>query len=186
MDKLQLLNDHPLPFAKVLGLKFVAASDTTDSRAGFSNFGACVDLFAPGVDIEIGMEDGLVKVVSPIEGSPAYRAGLKPNDLITKIDDTAVKGLTMDQRFQYVLAGVNYLKFGSPNPFSYGRPGGNTDLAAYGAMFAALCVGPFLGWKRAAIRVRIVSRARCLACWRNILTALSARSRMICSTSLPT
>ncbi|URI08081.1 S41 family peptidase [Aquincola tertiaricarbonis] len=50
-----------------------------------------------GVGIEIGMEDGLVKVVSPIEGSPAFRAGLKAGDLVTKIDDTAVKGLTMDQ-----------------------------------------------------------------------------------------
>jgi carboxyl-terminal processing protease len=50
-----------------------------------------------GVGIEIGMEDGLVKVVTPIEGSPAFRAGLKSGDLITKIDDTAVKGLTMDQ-----------------------------------------------------------------------------------------
>ena len=50
-----------------------------------------------GVGIEIGMEDGLVKVVSPIEGSPAFRAGLKAGDLITRIDDTAVKGLTMDQ-----------------------------------------------------------------------------------------
>jgi carboxyl-terminal processing protease len=50
-----------------------------------------------GVGIEIGMEDGLVKVVSPIEGSPAFRAGVKAGDLITKIDDTAVKGLSMDQ-----------------------------------------------------------------------------------------
>jgi len=50
-----------------------------------------------GVGIEIGMEDGLVKVVSPIEGSPAFRAGIKAGDLITRIDDTAVKGLTMDQ-----------------------------------------------------------------------------------------
>ena len=45
-----------------------------------------------GVGIEIGMEDGLVKVVSPIEGSPAFRAGLKSGDLITKIDDTAGQG----------------------------------------------------------------------------------------------
>jgi carboxyl-terminal processing protease len=50
-----------------------------------------------GVGIEIGMEDGLVKVQTPIEGSPAYRAGIKAGDLITRIDDTAVKGLTMDQ-----------------------------------------------------------------------------------------
>jgi carboxyl-terminal processing protease len=50
-----------------------------------------------GVGIEIGMEDGLVKVVSPIEGSPAFRAGIKSGDLITKIDDSVVKGLSMDQ-----------------------------------------------------------------------------------------
>jgi carboxyl-terminal processing protease len=50
-----------------------------------------------GVGIEIGMEDGLVRVVSPIEGSPAFRAGLKAGDLITRIDDTPVKGLSMDQ-----------------------------------------------------------------------------------------
>ncbi|WP_019559696.1 MULTISPECIES: S41 family peptidase [Caldimonas] len=50
-----------------------------------------------GVGIEIGMEDGLVRVVSPIEGSPAFRAGLKTGDLITRIDDTPVKGMTIDQ-----------------------------------------------------------------------------------------
>ncbi len=50
-----------------------------------------------GVGIEITQEDGLVKVVSPIEDSPAFRAGLKPNDLITKIDDTAVKGLSLNE-----------------------------------------------------------------------------------------
>ncbi|MBE7941388.1 MULTISPECIES: S41 family peptidase [Ramlibacter] len=50
-----------------------------------------------GVGIEISQEDGLVKIVSPIEGSPAFRAGLKPNDLITKIDEVAVKGLTLSE-----------------------------------------------------------------------------------------
>jgi len=50
-----------------------------------------------GVGIEIGMEDGLVKIVSPIEGSPAFRAGLKSGDLITRIDDAAVRGLSLDQ-----------------------------------------------------------------------------------------
>ncbi|MBQ0957338.1 S41 family peptidase [Ideonella sp. 4Y11] len=50
-----------------------------------------------GVGIEIGAEDGLVKVVSPIEGSPAFRAGIKSGDLITRIDDTPVKGLSIDQ-----------------------------------------------------------------------------------------
>lgn len=51
-----------------------------------------------GVGIEIAMEEGLVKVVSPIEGSPAFRAGLKSGDLISKIDDTPVKGLTSTRR----------------------------------------------------------------------------------------
>ena len=50
-----------------------------------------------GVGIEITQEEGLIKIVSPIEGSPAFRAGLKTNDLITKIDDTAVKGLPLNE-----------------------------------------------------------------------------------------
>ena len=49
-----------------------------------------------GVGIEITQDDGLIKVVSPIEGSPAFRAGIKTNDLITNIDDTAVKGLALN------------------------------------------------------------------------------------------
>ncbi len=49
-----------------------------------------------GVGIEIAQEDGLIKVVSPIEGSPAFRAGIKPNDMITRIDDTAVRGLSLN------------------------------------------------------------------------------------------
>ena len=48
-----------------------------------------------GVGIEITQEDGLIRIVSPIEGSPADRAGLRTNDLITRIDDTAVRGLSL-------------------------------------------------------------------------------------------
>ena len=50
-----------------------------------------------GVGIEITQEDGLVKVVSPIEGSPADRGGIKSGDLITKVDDTAVRGLSLNE-----------------------------------------------------------------------------------------
>ena len=50
-----------------------------------------------GLGIEVGMEDGLVKVVSPIEDTPAYRAGVKSGDLIFKLDDTPVKGLTLNE-----------------------------------------------------------------------------------------
>ena len=49
-----------------------------------------------GLGIEVGMEDGFVKVVSPIEDTPAFRAGLKPGDLIIKIDDTPVKGMNLN------------------------------------------------------------------------------------------
>ncbi len=49
-----------------------------------------------GLGIEVSMEDGLVKVVSPIEDTPAFRAGVKPGDLIVKLDDTQVKGMTLN------------------------------------------------------------------------------------------
>ncbi len=49
-----------------------------------------------GLGIEVAMEDGLVKVVSPIEDSPAFKAGLKSGDLITKLDDTQVRGITLN------------------------------------------------------------------------------------------
>jgi len=48
-----------------------------------------------GLGIEVGMEDGFVKVVTPIDDTPAARAGLKPGDLIVKLDETSVKGMTL-------------------------------------------------------------------------------------------
>lgn len=49
-----------------------------------------------GLGIEVGMEDGFVRVVSPIDDSPASRAGVKAGDLIVKLDDTSVKGMTLN------------------------------------------------------------------------------------------
>jgi carboxyl-terminal processing protease len=49
-----------------------------------------------GLGIEVGMEDGFVKVVAPIEDTPAWRGGLKSGDLIIKLDDTNVKGMTLN------------------------------------------------------------------------------------------
>jgi len=49
-----------------------------------------------GLGIEVSMEEGLVKVVSPIEDTPAYQAGIKSGDLIVKLDDTLVKGMTLN------------------------------------------------------------------------------------------
>ncbi len=50
-----------------------------------------------GLGIEVAMEDGLVKVVTPIEDSPAYKAGLKPGDLIMKLDEVQVRGLSLNE-----------------------------------------------------------------------------------------
>ncbi|MEK6594766.1 MAG: S41 family peptidase [Pseudomonadota bacterium] len=49
-----------------------------------------------GLGIEVGMEDGFVKVVSPIDDTPAARAGVKAGDLIVKLDETSVKGMTLN------------------------------------------------------------------------------------------
>lgn len=49
-----------------------------------------------GLGIEVGMEDGLVKVISPIEDTPAYQAGVKSGDLILKLDDSLVKGMSLN------------------------------------------------------------------------------------------
>jgi carboxyl-terminal processing protease len=49
-----------------------------------------------GLGIEVSMEDGYVRIVSPIEDSPAFRAGIKAGDLITRIDNTPVKGMSLD------------------------------------------------------------------------------------------
>jgi carboxyl-terminal processing protease len=50
-----------------------------------------------GLGIEVSTEDGYVKIVSPIEDSPAYRAGIKPGDMITRIDGAPIKGLALDE-----------------------------------------------------------------------------------------
>ena len=50
-----------------------------------------------GLGIEVTMEDGLVKVVAPIDDTPAAKAGVMANDIITKLDDEQVHGLTLNQ-----------------------------------------------------------------------------------------
>jgi carboxyl-terminal processing protease len=50
-----------------------------------------------GLGIEVTMENGFVKVVSPIEDTPAARAGIKPGDLVIRLDEKAVKGLTLTE-----------------------------------------------------------------------------------------
>src|SRR3954471_19825253 len=50
-----------------------------------------------GLGIEVTMEDGLVKVVTPIDDTPAAKAGILSNDVITQIEDEQVQGLTLNQ-----------------------------------------------------------------------------------------
>jgi carboxyl-terminal processing protease len=50
-----------------------------------------------GLGIEVGMEDGFVKVIAPIDDTPAQRAGIEAGDLIIRLDDTPVKGLTLNE-----------------------------------------------------------------------------------------
>ncbi|HHJ15358.1 MAG TPA: S41 family peptidase [Gammaproteobacteria bacterium] len=49
-----------------------------------------------GLGIEVGMEDGFVKVIAPIDDTPAQRAGIQAGDLIIRLDDTPVKGMTLN------------------------------------------------------------------------------------------
>ena len=50
-----------------------------------------------GLGIEVGMEDGFVKVIAPIDDTPAARAGVRSGDLIVRLDDTPVKGLSLNE-----------------------------------------------------------------------------------------
>ena len=60
-----------------------------------------------GLGIEVTMEDGLIKVVSPIDDTPASKAGILANDIITKLDDDQVQGLTLNQAVEKMRGPVN-------------------------------------------------------------------------------
>ncbi len=50
-----------------------------------------------GLGIEVGQEDGYIKVISPIDDTPAQKAGVEAGDLIIKLDDTPAKGMSLDE-----------------------------------------------------------------------------------------
>ena len=69
---------------------YLNEDDFKDLQAGTSGeFG--------GLGIEVGMEDGFIKVISPIDDTPAQRAGIKAGDLIIRLDDTPVKGMDLSE-----------------------------------------------------------------------------------------
>ncbi len=75
-----------------------------------------------GLGIEVSMEDGFVKVVAPIEDTPAWKAGLKAGDLIIKLDDTNVKGMTLNEAVKMMRGKPNtqirltYIRKGEAEP----------------------------------------------------------------------
>lgn len=76
-----------------------------------------------GLGIEVGMENGFVKVISPIDDTPAEKAGLKPGDLIIRLDDKQVKGLTLSEAVK-IMRG----KPGEPIELTVVREGENKPL----------------------------------------------------------
>ncbi|MGX9352756.1 S41 family peptidase [Shimia sp. W99] len=76
-----------------------------------------------GLGIEVTQEDGLVKVVSPIDGTPADEAGIEAGDYITHVDGEGVLGLTLDQAVEMMRGPVGseivitVLREGEPEPF---------------------------------------------------------------------
>jgi carboxyl-terminal processing protease len=71
-----------------------------------------------GLGLEVGMEDGYVKIISPIDGSPASEAGLQSGDVILKLNNAPVKGMTLNESID-IMRGPK----GSEIELTIGRPG---------------------------------------------------------------
>ncbi len=78
-----------------------------------------------GLGIEVTMENGFIKVVAPIDDTPAQRAGLEPGDLITRLDDTPVKGMTLSEAVRRMRGKPNtkikltVVRDGEPKPLEF-------------------------------------------------------------------
>jgi carboxyl-terminal processing protease len=95
---------------------YLGEEDFEDLRANTSGkFG--------GLGIEVGMEDGFIKVVSPIDDTPAQQAGVLAGDLIIKLDDTPVKGLGLNEAVEKMRG-----EPGSPIVLTILREGENKPL----------------------------------------------------------
>ncbi len=97
-DYVEQVDDKTLIEAAINGMltsldphsSFLSANDYEDMQTQTrGTFG--------GLGIEVGQEDGLVKVISPIDGTPAAEAGVKPGDFITHVDGEPLMGLSLDE-----------------------------------------------------------------------------------------
>lgn len=76
-----------------------------------------------GLGIEVGTEDGLIKVIAPIDDTPAERAGVKAGDVITRINDKPVKGMSLDESVKLMRG-----KPGTPIELTVTREGENKPI----------------------------------------------------------
>ncbi|OUS11076.1 peptidase S41 [Gammaproteobacteria bacterium 53_120_T64] len=76
-----------------------------------------------GIGIEVGMEDGFIKVISPIDDTPASRAGIEAGDLIIKLDNSAVQGMNLEEALE-IMRGAK----GSPLTLTIARENRNQPL----------------------------------------------------------
>lgn len=76
-----------------------------------------------GLGIEIGLEEGFIKVISPIDDTPAYKAGIQAGDLIVRINDTSVKGMSLNESVELMRG-----KIGSPITLTVARPNETKQL----------------------------------------------------------
>ncbi len=93
---------EPVSDKKLLNLAIEGMLSGLDPHSVYLDADAFKDLKAGtsgefgGLGIEVGMEDGFIKVISPIDDTPAYRAGIQAGDLIIRLDDKPVKGMTLN------------------------------------------------------------------------------------------
>src|SRR5262249_40593154 len=94
-----------------------------------------------GLGIEVTMEDGLIKVVAPIDETPAAKAGVMANDIITHLNDEPVQGLTLNQAVEKMRGPVNtkiklkIMRKGSDKPVEGARA---RDISRWGSVRSRL------------------------------------------------
>ncbi|HRO15880.1 MAG TPA: S41 family peptidase [Paracoccus sp. (in: a-proteobacteria)] len=123
-DYVEKVDDKTLIEAAINGMltsldphsSFLSASDYEDMQTQTrGSFG--------GLGIEVGQEDGLVKVISPIDGTPAAEAGVKPGDYITHVNGESLMGLNLDEAVEMMRGPVGseititILREGEQEPF---------------------------------------------------------------------
>jgi len=93
----------PVPDDKLINQAIVGMVHGLDPHSDFLDADEFLELQVEtegrfgGVGMDVGIEDGLVRVISPIDDTPAFRAGIRPGDLIVKVDDTATRDLPLNK-----------------------------------------------------------------------------------------